>query len=175
MSDKMTPQQRHRCMSRIRSNDTKPEMIVRKWLWESGFRYRLHVKSLPGTPDIVIRKLNVVIFINGCFWHGHIKGECYRPSKSNVDFWETKIKKNRERDVRNYTQLKSMGWKVFVVWECQLSKKHRTNTLNALVLELSRILLEKHGAKLYDLNETNETFIAAESDGFYYKNSKHSK
>mgnify|MGYP000690870427 FL=1 len=92
-----------------------------------------------------------------------------------MDFWETKIKKNRERDVRNYTQLKSMGWKVFVVWECQLSKKHRTNTLNALVLELSRILLEKHGAKLYDLNEANKTFIAAESDGFYYKNSKHSK
>lgn len=89
----MTPQQRHRCMSSIKSVDTGPEMVVRRWLWREGFRYRLHVKSLSGTPDIVIRKLKTVIFVNGCFWHGHISGECYRPSKSNVSFWENKIQK----------------------------------------------------------------------------------
>ena len=73
MADKMTSQQRHRCMSSIKSLDTKPEMVVRRWLWREGFRYRLHVKSLPGTPDIVLRKLKTVIFVNGCFWHGHIE------------------------------------------------------------------------------------------------------
>lgn len=89
----MTPLQRHRCMSSIKSVDTKPEMLVRQWIWREGFRYRLHVKYLPGTPDIVIRKIKTVIFINGCFWHGHILGECYRPAKSNVEFWATKIQK----------------------------------------------------------------------------------
>ena len=126
----MTPLQRHRCMSSIKSVDTKPEMLVRQWIWREGFRYRLHVKYLPGTPDIVIRKIKTVIFINGCFWHGHILGECYRPAKSNVEFWATKIQKNRERDICNYNTLKSQGWNVLVVWECQLTKKRRQDTFS---------------------------------------------
>lgn len=164
MTDKMTPQQRHRCMSSIKSVDTKPEMVVRRWIWNEGFRYRLHVKSLPGTPDIVIRKLKTVIFINGCFWHGHIAGECYRPSKSSIEFWTTKIQKNRERDVRNYEALKSLGWNVLVVWECQLAKKRRLDTLRALSLRLSEILLDLNGVKRYTIDYMNDdTLLAAES------------
>lgn len=152
MADKMTSQQRHRCMSSIKSLDTKPEMVVRRWLWREGFRYRLHVKSLPGTPDIVLRKLKTVIFVNGCFWHGHIEGECYRPSKSNIEFWTQKIKRNRERDVSNSLALRSKGWKVLVVWECQLIKKRRMETLSALFLKLSEILLDLNGAKRYSVD-----------------------
>lgn len=160
----MTPQQRHRCMSSIKSVDTKPEMVVRRWIWNEGFRYRLHVKSLPGTPDIVIRKLKTVIFVNGCFWHGHIAGECYRPSKSNIEFWTTKIQRNRERDIRNYEILKSQGWNVLVVWECQLTKKRRQNTLRALSLKLSEILLDLNGVKRYRVDYMNDnTLLAAES------------
>lgn len=150
-------------MSKIRSVDTKPEMIVRRWIWQEGFRYRLHVKSLPGTPDIVIRKLKTVIFVNGCFWHGHIAGECYRPAKSNIDFWSSKIKKNRERDARNYWRLKADGWHVLIVWECQLTKKRRIETLKSLSLKLSRILLEMNGIKKYYNKQENDSTIAAES------------
>lgn len=170
MTDKMTPQQRHRCMSNIKSIDTKPEMVVRKWLWSEGFRYRLHVKSLPGTPDIVIRRLNTVIFINGCFWHGHIVGECYRAPKSNVKFWATKIQKNRERDANNYNVLKSQGWNVLVVWECQLNKKKRQETLRALSLKLSEILLKLNGVKRYIANCNNDNEILAAEPMENYKN-----
>lgn len=170
MTDKMTSQQRHRCMSSIRSVDTKPEMIVRRWIWKEGFRYRLHVKSLSGTPDIVIRKLKTVIFINGCFWHGHIAGECYRPSKTNVEFWETKIQRNRERDIHNYEILKSQGWNVLVVWECQLVKKRRLDTLRALSLKLSQIFLKLNEVKKYPLNtESNDAMLVAESIEDYKK------
>ncbi|MDY3268486.1 MAG: very short patch repair endonuclease [Phocaeicola sp.] len=168
MADKMTPQQRHRCMSSIKSIDTKPEMVVRRWLWSEGFRYRLHVKSLPGTPDIVIRKLKTVIFINGCFWHGHISGECFRAPKSNVQFWKTKIQKNRERDARNYEILKSSGWNVLVVWECQLNKKKKNDTLMALSLKLSEILLDLNGVKRYSIGNTNDdTMLVADSMSVY--------
>lgn len=164
----MTPQQRHRCMSSIKSIDTKPEMVVRRWLWSEGFRYRLHVKSLPGTPDIVIRKLKTVIFINGCFWHGHISGECFRAPKSNVQFWKTKIQKNRERDARNYEILKSSGWNVLVVWECQLNKKKKNDTLMALSLKLSEILLDLNGVKRYSIGNTNDdTMLVADSMSVY--------
>lgn len=163
----MTPQQRHRCMSKIRSVDTTPEMIVRRWIWQKGFRYRLHVRSLPGTPDIVIRKLKTVIFVNGCFWHGHIKGECYRPSKSNVNFWASKIQRNRERDIKNYSQLRLQGWNVLVVWECQLIKRKRIDTLGALSLKLGKIFLEINGAKQYSTECKYDSVIAAESNESY--------
>lgn len=170
MTDKMTPQQRHRCMSRIKSIDTKPEMIVRRWIWKGGFRYRVHVKSLPGTPDIVIRKLKTVIFVNGCFWHGHIAGECFRPSKSNVEFWATKIQRNRDRDIRNYEILKSQGWNVLIVWECQLTKKRRQDTLKALSLRLSRILLDINGVKNYSIDCTNKDVMLAADPIEKYRN-----
>ena len=128
----MTPEQRHRCMSRIKGRDTKPELVVRRWLWRQGFRYRLYVKSLPGHPDIVMRKWMTVILVNGCFWHGH---ECNkRRPTTNAQFWREKIDRNRERDKRNQELLQAAGWHVIVVWECQLTPKRRHDTLRELDL-----------------------------------------
>ena len=131
-------------MSRIRGRDTKPELVVRRWLWHQGFRYRLYVKSLPGRPDIVMKKWRTVIMVNGCFWHGH---ECNkrRPS-TNAQFWQDKITRNRERDARNQALLQAAGWNVIVIWECQLTAKNRAQTLHTLDLALSRIVLEQNGA-----------------------------
>ena len=145
MGDRMTREQRHRCMSRIRGRDTKPEMVVRRWLWRQGYRYRLCVKALPGRPDIVMRKWRTVIFVNGCFWHGH---ECqkHRPV-TNAKFWQDKITRNRNRDARNQALLQAAGWHVLVVWECQLMPKHRIDTLRELDLALSRIVLEQNGSQ----------------------------
>lgn len=97
--DKMTPEQRHHCMSSIRSKNTKPEMVVRRYLFSRGFRFRVNVKRLPGTPDIVLRKYRTVIFVNGCFWHGHEGCKYFVLPKSNVEFWKDKIERNRRRDV----------------------------------------------------------------------------
>ena len=145
MADRMTREQRHRCMSRIRGRDTKPELVVRRWLWRQGFRYRLYVKTLPGHPDIVMRKWRTAIFVNGCFWHGH---ECQkRRPATHSEFWQEKIDRNRARDARNQAMLSAAGWHVIVVWECQLSPKLREATLHELDLALSRIVLECNGAK----------------------------
>lgn len=120
MADTMTPEQRHRCMAAIKSNDTQPEMLVRRYLHALGFRYGLHNRKLPGSPDIVLRRLKTVIFINGCFWHGHEECRYYRLPKSNVEFWQTKIERNRARDARDMEALRKRGWRVIVVWECGL-------------------------------------------------------
>lgn len=145
----MTPEQRHRCMSRIGSKNTKPEIIVRRWLWSQGFRYRINVKKLPGCPDIVLPRLSTVIFVNGCFWHAHQGCDKYRIPATNVDFWTAKFKRNRERDERNYKMLHALGWYVLVVWECQLSKATRRDTLIALSRRLSQIFLDTHNVNLY--------------------------
>lgn len=165
MADRMTREQRHRCMSSIRGRDTKPEMVVRRWLWRQGFRYRLCVKALPGRPDIVMRKWRTVIFVNGCFWHGH---ECQnnrqRPA-TNARFWQEKLARNRARDERNQQLLQAAGWHVIVVWECQLSPKRRQQTLRDLDLELSHIVLRHNvtpTAKRYDILEP-QAGLAAES------------
>ena len=146
-SDKMTPEQRHRCMSHVRSKDTKPEMTVRRYLFVRGFRYRIHVKNLPGKPDIVLRKYRAVIFVNGCFWHGHEGCGSYSFPKSNVEFWRSKIERNRERDLREAVELRSQGWHVIKIWECQLKPKVRTATLTSLEYTLNCIFLMNHGAK----------------------------
>ena len=122
MADKMTPSQRHYCMSRIRGKATKPELLVRHWLWCHGYRYRLNVKSVPGKPDIVLRKYRTAIFVNGCFWHGHDGCSLYSVPKSNTDFWIAKVQRNRERDQQEYKALHDAGWQVIVIWECQLKK-----------------------------------------------------
>ena len=110
-------------MAKIRSKDTKPEWIVRRYLYSRGYRYRKNVKGLPGTPDIVLRKYGIVIFIHGCFWHGHeVDGHI---PHSNVDFWRKKIERNKQRDEHNKEALKKMGWKVMTVWECQLKSAVR--------------------------------------------------
>ena len=137
MLDKLTPSQRHHCMSRIRGKNTKPEILVRKGLHARGFRFRLHNKKLPGSPDIVLPKYGVAIMVNGCFWHGH-KGCRYATEpKTNIEFWETKIARNRHRDEVTTAHLEALGWTVITVWECELrGKSEAASKLDALAEEI---------------------------------------
>ena len=132
----MTPLQRHECMSHIRSKDTKPEQLVRQALWHNGYRYRLHVKGLPGKPDIVLPKYRTVIFINGCFWHGHKDCKYYTVPKTNTDFWVAKVARNQERDQEVWRRLEAKGWSVIIVWECQLKKAVLEGTVNQVAEEI---------------------------------------
>lgn len=120
MTDVMTPEQRSRCMAAVKGKDTKPEMIVRKYLFSRGLRFRVQVRKLPGNPDIVLPKYKTVIFVNGCFWHGHEDCKYFRLPKSNVDFWKEKIERNVARDARNESELKALSWRVIRVWECEI-------------------------------------------------------
>jgi DNA mismatch endonuclease, patch repair protein len=122
MVDRVSVETRSKIMSRIRSKNTKPEIRVRKFLFSKGFRYRLHVKKLPGSPDIVFPKYKTAIFVNGCFWHGHENCRIAHIPKTSTDFWETKIKKNQERDIRDINNLNEKGWRSLVIWECQLEE-----------------------------------------------------
>ena len=127
MTDKLTSLQRHKCMSSIRGKNTKPEILVRKGLHARGFRFRLHNKKLPGSPDIVLPKYGVAIMVNGCFWHGH-KGCRYATKpKTNIEFWETKIARNQHRDEVTAAHLEALGWTVITVWECELRGKLESN------------------------------------------------
>ena len=140
----MTPEQRHRCMASIKGIDTRPEMKVRRYLHGLGFRYSLHSKRLPGKPDIVLRKYHSVIFVHGCFWHGHPGESCYRKPSTNVEFWEEKIRRNKERDAADVAALESLGWHVMVVWECELSKSRFESTMDNLVAGLRQYLEVEH-------------------------------
>jgi DNA mismatch endonuclease (patch repair protein) len=119
--DKLTPQHRSWNMSRIRSANTKPEMIVRSLLHRMGYRFRLHRKDLPGKPDIVLPKFKAIIFVHGCFWHRHTNCRYAYMPKSKQEFWETKFKSNVERDNKVRKQLEEKGWKNLIIWECELS------------------------------------------------------
>lgn len=123
-------------MSRIRSKNTKPEEIVRKHLFSLGFRYRKNDKRYPGTPDIVLPKYKTVIFINGCFWHGHSGCKYFVVPKSNTEFWQNKIAANIARDDEKIAQLLRMNWKVITVWECELKPTQRSGTLTRLVQQI---------------------------------------
>lgn len=123
-------------MSRIRSKNTKPEEIVRKHLFSLGFRYRKNDKRYPGTPDIILPKYKTVIFINGCFWHGHSGCKYFVVPKSNTEFWQNKIAANIARDDEKIAQLLRMNWKVITVWECELKPKQRSETLTRLVQQI---------------------------------------
>lgn len=120
MTDTVSKEKRSEIMSRIRGKDTKIEVMVRKWLFAHGFRYRKNDKRYPGTPDIVLPKYRTVVFVNGCFWHGHENCKLYSQPKSNVEYWKTKIESNIHRDEKNIKSLEEDGWKVIVVWECEL-------------------------------------------------------
>ena len=133
MTDNRTIKQRSYNMSRIHSKDTSPELIVRKFLFSKGIRYRIHVSTLSGKPDIVIRKLKIIIFINGCFWHGHKECVLAKIPKSNTDFWIDKIKNNIMRDAKNNTNLKNSGWDLITIWECELTSMNKEKTLNKLM------------------------------------------
>lgn len=120
-------------MSRIRGKDTKPEEIVRKYLFSQGFRYRKNMASLPGKPDIVLPKYRTVVFVNGCFWHGHEGCKYFVWPKNNAEFWKEKIQTNKKRDDDTSRMLTEMGWSVLTVWECQLKKDSIHNTLAELI------------------------------------------
>lgn len=123
MTDRITKEQRSKNMSQIRSKDTSIELKVRKYLFSLGYRYRVNYKELPGKPDIVFTKKKIAIFIHGCYWHGHNCNSRYAHiSKSNTNYWNTKIQRNQERDKRNIEQLEKDGWKVIVLWECEIKE-----------------------------------------------------
>lgn len=163
----MTPEQRHRCMSHIRSKGTKPELLVRRWLWAHGYRYRLNVKSVPGKPDIVMRPYRTAIFVNGCFWHGHKNCGNLRMPKSNTKFWQSKIERNRARDQENYRVLQENGWLVIVVWECQLTPKRIDRTMREMELLLNDNLIslyKRHTTIPYSINEEYSPLPLAAED-----------
>ena len=217
MTDTMTAEQRHRCMSHIRSRDTKPELKVRRWLWHHGYRYRLNVKSVPGKPDIVMRPYRTAIFVNGCFWHGHgvqfstaqiensklkiEKGACSENScaaliensklkiekaadssaaliensacckipQSNRTFWVAKIRRNQERDQRNYQLLQENGWQVIVVWECQLTPKQIEHTMREVELLLNNNMLARYQHAPNPFTTEEEPLPLAAEDSIEYQ------
>ena len=124
-------------MSQIKASDTKPEEIVRKYLFSKGLRYRKNDKRLPGTPDIVLSKYKTVVFVNGCFWHAHEDCKYFVMPKTNEEFWSNKLQKNVERDLKNYEALKELGWNVIVIWECQL-RNDKGNALEYLFYNITR-------------------------------------
>jgi DNA mismatch endonuclease (patch repair protein) len=132
MADKFDKKTRSRVMAAIKNKNTKPEVNIRKALFAKGFRYRIHNKKLPGCPDLVFSKYKAVIFIHGCFWHNHDCKLGKLPS-TNLDFWKEKLEKNKERDLRNIVELKNMGWKVKVIWLCQIEDKKRLKSNDALL------------------------------------------
>jgi DNA mismatch endonuclease (patch repair protein) len=151
-------------MSRIHSKATKPELKVRQWLWRHGYRYRLNVKSVPGKPDIVMRKYRTAIFVNGCFWHGHEGCDKFKIPQTNREFWVNKIKRNQERDQRNYQVLHDNGWQVIVVWECQLAPKCIEETMLRVELLLNEHFLALHQPKVvpYGFQEAPAAMAAEE-------------
>lgn len=136
MADVHSKKTRSYNMSQIKSRDTKPEILVRKFLFAKGFRYRLHDKRLPGKPDIVFPRRRKVIFVNGCFWHGHEGCSYFTTPKTRTEWWTMKIEKNKQRDKRNSKLLKSMGWEIITIFECELLAKEKERTLRHLLLLL---------------------------------------
>lgn len=156
--------QRHKNMAAIRAKDTKPEMIVRKYLWSHGYRYRLNHRRLPGKPDIVLRRYRTCIFVNGCFWHGHEGCRYYVIPKTRKDFWTNKINRNQKRDADVKQQLTKMGWNCITIWECELKADRKESTLESLVYTLSKILLHGHRLHNYEMDEDVKPAMIAADD-----------
>lgn len=162
MADIMTPNQRSRCMAAIKGKDTKPEILVRKFLFSKGLRYRLNNRKLPGSPDIVLKKYKTVIFVDGCFWHGHEGCKYFRLPKSNTPFWEAKITRNIERDKETTQALTALGWKVISIWECELrNKSNREAALNKLFNDITCSTVKRYSVEELDI------LVAAESESTY--------
>lgn len=171
MADVMTPEQRSRCMAAIKGKNTKPEMIVRKYLFFRGLRFRVQVRKLPGNPDIVLPKYKTVIFVNGCFWHGHEGCKYFRLPKSNVEFWKEKIERNVARDARNEAELKVLGWRVIRVWECEI----KTVAVREEYLKCLYDRIVKPTKSYFLDNNLDETSVAAEPESeHFYSNDNHS-
>ncbi len=165
MADVLTKEQRSRCMAAIKGKDTKPEMIVRRYLFSKGLRFRVQVRKLPGNPDIVLPKYKTVIFVNGCFWHGHEGCKYFRLPKSNVEFWKEKIERNIARDVHKEEGLKELGWRVIRVWECDIRK---VSGREDYLLSIYNSITESVRAKTYE-TDADSIQIAAESASSYHK------
>lgn len=165
MTDIMTKEERSRCMSAIKGKNTKPELLVRRYLFSRGLRFRIHVKKLPGNPDIVLPKFKTVIFVNGCFWHGHRGCRYFHIPKSNVQFWEMKINRNVARDEKNTAELEAMGWRVFRIWECELKtaaeREKRLSRLYDDIIDTSYNYDDYDSNNDYDLPD-DDSLIAAE-------------
>ena len=164
----MTPEQRHKNMAAIRASSTKPEIIVRKYLWGHGFRYRLNHKRLPGKPDIVLRKYRTCIFVNGCFWHKHEGCKYFVIPKTRTEFWLNKVNRNQERDIEVKKKLASMGWHSITIWECELKSNKKDATLQSLVYTLSKILLQDHKVKRHELPEEETPMMVADNNEIEY-------
>ena len=137
MVDTFSKETRSYVMSRIKCKDTKPEIIVRSYLFSRGLRFRKNDKRYPGSPDIVLPKYKTIVFVHGCFWHLHEGCKYARIPKSNVDYWEKKLYRNRERDKHNQKELQKMGWNVITVWECELKKDNVEQTLEDLYAQIT--------------------------------------
>lgn len=136
MADNLTKPQRRKCMSNIHSKETAPEVLLRNSLWRLGFRYRMNDKRLPGKPDIVLPKYRTVIFVHGCFWHGHHDCKKYVVPKSNTEYWIKKVSGNKQRDENVWRQLEAKGWSVIIVWECEIEKKRFPETIERVENEI---------------------------------------
>lgn len=135
MVDTLTPRERSERMARIKAKNTTPEMKLRKLVYGMGFRYRIHDRRLPGRPDLVFQGRRAVIFIHGCFWHRHSGCRLARIPKSNVEFWSNKLEKNRLRDARNIASLEALGWRVLVIWECEIKNDDRMKNTIKMFLD----------------------------------------
>ena len=164
----MTPEQRHKNMAAIRASSTKPEIIVRKYLWGHGFRYRLNHKRLPGKPDIVLRKYRTCIFVNGCFWHKHEGCKYFVIPRTRTEFWLNKVNRNQERDIEVKKKLASMGWHSITIWECELKPNKKDATLQSLVYTLSKIFLQDHKVKRNELPEEETPMMVADNNEIEY-------
>ncbi len=138
MADVHSTETRSYNMSRIRSKDTRPEMLVRRFLHKNGFRYRLHVKDLPGKPDIVLPKYKTIIFIHGCFWHGHEGCKYFVVPKTRTEWWVNKIGTNIANDVLAESRLTALGWKIIKLWECEIKPSFKEETLKNIVVEIKK-------------------------------------
>lgn len=164
MADILTQEQRRRCMTAIKSKNTKPEMLVRKFLFSKGLRYRVNNRKLPGSPDIVLRKYKTVVFVDGCFWHGHEGCRFYRLPKTNEVFWRHKIAMNYARDFANNIDLQLAGWRVIRIWECEI----RTKTTRVETLEnLYNKIIGNRTCNIPYFNSTDDAASAAEPETGY--------
>lgn len=165
MTDVHSKKVRSHNMAMIKSKNTKPEIIVRKYIFNQGFRFRVNVKSLPGKPDVVLSKYRTVIFINGCFWHGHDECPYFVIPKTRTQWWLEKIQKTKKRDEEQRNELRKGGWNIMTIWECQLRPNIREETLSGIVLLLQKTYLNIHKKK-YMTSDTS-SFLVAEPKQSY--------
>ena len=175
MTRKRKPKSVSEVMASIHSQDTKPEILARRWLWVHGYRYRKNDARLPGKPDIVVTTSRTAIFINGCFWHQHEGCGNYSVPRTNTDFWKRKFERNKERDARVRNELRTLGWRTMVVWECQLKPARLDDTMATVARLLDEARQEwqslppsaRQRSQIPDASPTPSAYTALPSDNLY--------